>query len=217
MSAKKRHTPDVFYPIVPDTKWLKRLLPLGVRTVQLRLKNIPLEEVRTEIAIARDLARQYSCQLIVNDYWAEAIELGVPCVHLGQEDLDTADLSEIKRASLSLGISTHDEAELDRALALDPDYIALGPIFETKLKVMRFRPQGIENVRLWKSRIGAIPLVAIGGLTIKRANDVLDAGAQSISVITDFFTHQNPEVRVAQWLDWAHNARQTKGVLSDTC
>ena len=192
---------------MPDTNWLRRLLPLGISTVQLRLKDVPLHVVRSEIRIARDLCRQHNCQLIVNDYWAEAIEAGVDYIHLGQEDLDGADLNAIEAAGISLGISTHNEAERERAFAVDPDYIALGPIYETKLKAMKWQPQGLENVKLWKSKINKTPLVAIGGITIERADPLLSAGADVVSVITDFLTHRDPEARVVQWLDWARTAR----------
>ena len=214
MNDNNSSVPDVFYPIVPDTNWLMRLLPLGVHTVQLRLKDMSKSQVVAEIAKARDLTSQHNCQLIVNDYWAEAIDAGVRCVHLGQEDLNSADMNAINDAALSLGISTHDEAELERAMALEPDYIALGPIYETKLKAMKWQPQGLKKVTLWKSRIGDIPLVAIGGLTIERADRVLQAGAQSISVITDFLTHKDPERRVAEWLAWAQKSRATQNALS---
>lgn len=191
---------DIFYPIVPDIDWLMRLLPLGIRTVQLRLKDASDHDVRRQISAAIELCREHDCQLIVNDYWAEAIELGADYIHLGQEDLAAADLVAIKRAGLALGVSTHDEAELEIALAADPDYVALGPIYETKLKKMKWEPQGLERITAWKARIGAIPLVAIGGLTPERAKGVIDAGADSLSVITDFLTHADPEARVREWV-----------------
>lgn len=195
--------PYPFYPIVPDVDWLQRLAPLGIRTVQLRLKNVGEREVRRQIAASIEIAREYDCQLIVNDYWAEAIDIGADYLHLGQEDLAAADLPAIKKAGLKLGISTHDSGELEVAMAADPDYIALGPIFETKLKAMKWEPQGLDKVAEWKSRIGTIPLVAIGGLTPERADGVIAAGANSLAVITDFFTHPDPEARVVQWQKWA--------------
>jgi thiamine-phosphate pyrophosphorylase len=193
----------VFYPLVPDLAWLERIVPLGVRTVQLRLKDAAPDVVRREISGALAVSRRHGCQLIVNDYWREAIDLGADYVHLGQEDLAAADLAAIKRAGLRLGISTHDEAELQLALAAAPDYVALGPIYETKLKVMKWGPQGLEKLALWKRAIGDLPLVAIGGITPERAPGVIAAGAQSVAVITDFVTHAQPEVRIRQWLAWA--------------
>ncbi|HRN85421.1 MAG TPA: thiamine phosphate synthase, partial [Hyphomicrobium sp.] len=136
--------PDVFYPIVPSALWLERLVPLGVRTVQLRVKDGTEREIRQEIAASLLVAKAANCRLIVNDYWATAIDLGATDVHLGQEDLAGADLAALRRAGIAVGISTHDEAELETALAADPAYVALGPIYETKLKAMKWAPQGLE-------------------------------------------------------------------------
>ncbi|MEQ1671184.1 MAG: thiamine phosphate synthase, partial [Hyphomicrobium sp.] len=121
---------DTFYPIVPDSTWLARLAPLGIRTVQLRAKDIRAADIRAEILASLEIARRFDVQLIVNDYWREAIEAGADFVHLGQEDLAVADVSHIKAAGLKFGVSTHDEAELATALAVQPDYIALGPVYE---------------------------------------------------------------------------------------
>jgi thiamine-phosphate pyrophosphorylase len=195
--------PDVFYPIVPDLAWLCRLVPLGVRTVQLRLKEAAPDVVRQEISQSLRVCAEHGCQLIVNDYWSEAIALGADYIHLGQEDLADADVEAIKAAGLRLGISTHSHDELAIALAAKPDYVALGPIYETKLKAMTWSPQGLARVTDWKRRIGALPLIAIGGITPERADGVAEAGADSIAVITDFFTHADPEARVRQWLAWA--------------
>lgn len=197
---------DVFYPIVPDAAWLARILPLGVKTVQLRVKDAPPDAVAREIATALDLCRRHGCQLIVNDYWREAIAAGADFVHLGQEDLAGADVAALKAKGLRLGISTHSHEELGIALAAQPDYVALGPIYETRLKVMRWAPQGLDRIADWRRRIGILPLVAVGGLTPERADAVLEAGADSLAVVTDFVTHADPEARVRQWL--AHTRRQ---------
>ncbi len=199
--------PDLFYPIAPDLAWLKRLVPLGVRTIQLRLKDAPPERVRHEITESLEVCARHGCQLIVNDYWREAIELGADYLHLGQEDLAAADLAAIRAKGIRLGVSTHSPEELEIALAARPDYVALGPIYETKLKVMKWAPQGLGRITDWKARIGALPLVAIGGITPERAGGVAAAGADSIAVITDFFTHPDPEARVRQWLAWAATLR----------
>jgi len=198
---------DAFYPIVPDVEWLGRLVPLGVKTVQLRLKDAEPDRVRREIAQSLEICARHGCQLIVNDYWREALELGANFVHLGQEDLAGADLAAIAAKALQLGISTHSEEELAIALAARPTYVALGPIFETKLKVMKWAPQGLQRVTEWKQRIGALPLVAIGGITPERAGQVWAAGADSVAVITDLFTHSNPTDRVRAWLALARAER----------
>lgn len=198
---------DVFYPIVPDSSWARRLVPLGVRTLQLRYKGDDTSEIRRQIAETLELCIAHDCRLIVNDHWRAAIDVGADFVHLGQEDLAEADVATIKAAGVRLGISTHDHDELEIALAAEPDYIALGPIWETKLKAMKWAPQGIARITDWKQRIGALPLCAIGGITPERAPGVISAGADSVAVITDFFTHADPETRVRQWLAWADSVR----------
>lgn len=199
--------PDVFYPIVPSAAWVQRIVPLGVRTLQLRIKDLDEAAVRTEIGEALEITERAGCRLIVNDYWQAAIDLGATELHLGQEDLAEADIGAIKRAGIALGISTHSEEELEIALSADPDYVALGPIYETKLKVMAWAPQGLDKIGTWKQRIGALPLVAIGGITPERAGAVIAAGADSVAVITDFMTAPHPEARVRLWLDWAATVR----------
>lgn len=194
---------DPFYPIVPDAGWVARIVPLGVRVVQLRLKDADADDIARQIAAAIAACRRTGCQLIVNDYWQAAIAAGATFVHLGQEDLASADLSRIKAARIRLGISTHSLEELEIALAAGPDYIALGPIWETRLKAMKWAPQGLDRIRVWKQRIGKLPLVAIGGITPERAPQVIAAGARSASVITDFFTHPDPDQRIEQWVGWA--------------
>ncbi len=190
---------DRFYPIVPDSAWLRIIVPLGVKTVQLRAKDMPPEQIAREIAEGLAICREHGCQLIVNDYWREAIDLGADYIHLGQEDLADADLPAIRKAGIRLGISTHTHDELDIALAAAPDYVALGPIYETTLKVMRHAPQGLARIGEWKSRISC-PLVAIGGITLERAPAVFAAGADSIAVVTDIIKHPRPEERVNAWL-----------------
>lgn len=206
-TAAQQQQPDVFYPIVPDIAWLERLLPLAPRTIQLRLKDASDDEISRQVRRAVELTQGSHCQLIINDYWRQAIAEGADYIHLGQEDLAAANLDAIKAAGVKLGISTHDEAELETALAADPDYIALGPIYETKLKAMKWQPQGLERITSWKARIGARPLIAIGGITPERAPGVLAAGADSIAVITDFFTSPHPEARLRLWLGWAETVR----------
>lgn len=202
------HPPlERFYPIVPDAAWLLRLAPLGISTVQLRFKG-QSDAARGEVRAALAIAKAHRLQLIINDFWQIALEEGADFVHLGQEDLTAADVKQLKARGVRLGISTHDEAELETALAAEPDYIALGPIYETKLKAMKWAPQGLARVGAWKKRIGDLPLVAIGGITPDSATGVLAAGADSIAVITDFFTHIEPEKRVETWVAWSARRRK---------
>ena len=187
------------YPIVDSAEWVGRLLPCGVRLIQLRIKDRP-QALRAEIRAARAQCARAGAQLVVNDYWQLALEEGCDFVHLGQSDLDTADIAALRRAGVRLGISTHDERELERALALEPDYIALGPIYPTLLKAMPFPPQGVGRIGTWKGRIGARALVAIGGLTLERLPGVLAAGADSAAVVTDIVRNPDPEARMRAWV-----------------
>ena len=189
-----------FYPIFDDVAWLRRMLPLGVKLVQLRIKDLPEGELRTQLTEALDLCAARGALLVVNDHWQLAIELGCDWVHLGQEDLDAADVAAIRAAGLKLGVSTHDKAELARALALQPDYIALGPIYPTILKKMKWHQQGIEKLSVWKDLVGDIPLIAIGGMSTDRAPGAFEAGADVVSAVTDITLHDDPEGRVREWL-----------------
>jgi thiamine-phosphate pyrophosphorylase len=191
---------DPFYPIVDSLDWLTRLLPCGARLVQLRIKDAGEAELRARIAAAKELCARAGVQLVVNDYWRLAIDLGCDFIHLGQEDLLTADLPAIHRAGIKIGLSTHDEAELETALAQNPDYVALGPIFPTRLKKMPWAPQGLERIGVWKRKIGDLPLVAIGGLTPERAVEVFRAGADCAAVVTDITLDADPEGRTREWL-----------------
>ncbi|MCZ4260774.1 thiamine phosphate synthase [Limimaricola sp. G21655-S1] len=191
---------DRFYPIFDDVSWLERMLPLGVKLVQLRLKDRADTEIRAQLARGRDLCAAHGARLVVNDHWRAAIDLGCDWLHLGQEDLDTADLPAIRRAGLRLGISTHDRAELERALALDPDYVALGPVWPTILKKMKWERQGVERLTEWKRLVGDIPLVAIGGLSVARAPEAFAAGADIVSAVTDITLNADPEGRVRDWI-----------------
>jgi thiamine-phosphate pyrophosphorylase len=188
------------YPIVDSAAWVRRLAPLGVRLLQLRIKNQPPGAVGAQITAAHTLCRAAGIQLVVNDYWQQALELGCDFVHLGQEDLVTADLPALRRAGVRLGISTHAPAELERALAAQPDYIALGPVYHTTLKVMPWKPQGLERVAQWKRRIGPLPLVAIGGITLARLPEVFAAGADVAAVVSDIAAAADPEAQAQRWL-----------------
>lgn len=189
-----------FYPIFDSVDWLERALPLGVKLVQLRIKNRAPDVLRLDIRAGLALARRHGAELVVNDHWQLAIEEGAEWLHLGQEDLDIADLPAIRRAGLKLGISTHDHAELDRALALSPDYVALGPVYPTILKKMKWDQQGLERVTEWKRLVGDIPLCAIGGMSVERAAGAFEAGADIVSAVTDITLNANPEARMRDWL-----------------
>jgi thiamine-phosphate pyrophosphorylase len=191
---------DPFYPIVDSAAWVARLVRVGSKLIQLRLKDTDEAAAVRETRLALSACKAGGANLVVNDYWRIAIDEGAPWLHLGQDDLNDADVLAVRKAGIRLGISTHDDAELVRALSFSPDYVALGPIYPTKLKAMAFAPQGLEKLGVWKRRIGAIPLVAIGGLTVERAKLCLAAGADVVSVVTDITLNADPEQRAREWI-----------------
>ncbi len=192
--------PDRFYAIIDSVAWLKRLTALGVGTVQLRAKSLSHTDALALVREALDVTRGTKTRLVVNDYWRAAIDAKADHLHLGQEDLADADVTAIRRAGLTLGLSTHDDAELETALKYKPDYVALGPIFPTTLKAMRFAPQGIARITEWKKRVGTTPLVAIGGIKLEQAAAIFAAGADSIAVVSDVTQNPDPDARVRAWL-----------------
>ena len=195
--------PDPFYPVVDSVAWVARLALLGVGTIQLRAKNLDDAAALGIVQEALTATKGTPTKLVVNDYWRAAIEAKAQHLHLGQEDLAEladADLNAIRAAGLTLGISTHDDEELATALEAKPDYVALGPIFFTTLKSMRFAPQGIPKIGVWKKRVGNIPLVAIGGIKLEHAAEIFAAGADSIAVVSDVTQNADPDSRVRQWL-----------------
>ena len=192
--------PDRFYPVVDSVAWVTRLAALGVGTIQLRAKDLDDSRSLQLVSDALAVTKGTNTRLVVNDYWRAAIVAGARHLHLGQEDLADADLEAIRDAGLSLGLSTHDDEELETALRAKPDYIALGPIFPTTLKSMRFAPQGIPKITEWKKRVGDIPLVAIGGIKFEQAAEIFAAGADSIAVVSDITQNADPDARVRQWL-----------------
>ena len=192
--------PDRFYPVIDSVAWVARLAKLGVGTVQLRAKDLDDGAALQLVTDALEATKGTQTKLVVNDYWRAAIVAGAKHLHLGQEDLAEADLDAIRDAGLTLGLSTHDDDELETALRAKPDYIALGPIFPTTLKSMRFAPQGIAKITEWKKRIGNIPLVAIGGIKLEQSAAIFAAGADSIAVVSDVTQHADPDSRVRDWL-----------------
>jgi len=192
--------PDRFYPVVDTLDWVERLSRLGAGTIQLRAKNLGHDDARMIVRNALAIANEHGAKLVVNDYWRAAIDERAEHLHLGQEDLADADVPAIRRAGLTLGLSTHDDAELDNALRFNPDYVALGPIYPTTLKSMRFAPQGLPKIGAWKKRIGKKPLVAIGGIKLEQADAIFAAGADSIAVVSDVTMNPDPDARVRGWL-----------------
>lgn len=188
-----------FYPILPSVAWLERLLPSGVKTVQLRLKDKQGPDLEQAIKTAVALAKRYQVNLFINDHWELAIKYKAYGVHLGQEDLQTANCEAIAQAGLRLGVSTHTFAELARAHALQPSYIALGPIYETTSKPMACPPQGLERLKLWRKLV-ACPLVAIGGIDLNRLPAVWQTGVDAVAVISAITQADNPIASVRAFM-----------------
>jgi thiamine-phosphate pyrophosphorylase len=190
---------DAFYPVVPDAAWVGRLARAGARFIQLRYKSDDPSAVAREVAAALAATAAVGATLVINDHWQAAINAGASYVHLGQGDLDNADVAALRRRGLRLGVSTHDHAELERGLSTDPDYVALGPIYPTTLKVMPWAPQGLDRLREWRRLVGSRPLVAIGGITLERVPGCLAAGADGVAVVSDIVNAPEPEARARAW------------------
>lgn len=191
------------YPVVDSVEWIARLLDAGVRTLQLRIKDKREEEVEADVIAAIALARRYNARLFINDYWRLAIKHQAYGVHLGQEDLDTTDLTAIRQAGLRLGLSTHDDIEIDVALAARPSYIALGHVFPTQTKQMPSAPQGLATLTRHIARLGDYPTVAIGGISLSRAPEVLATGVGSIAVVSAITQADEWQQATRQLLDLA--------------
>lgn len=191
------------YPVVDSVAWIARLLEAGVRTLQLRIKDKRDEEVAADVTEAIVLGRRYNARLFINDYWRLAVKHGAYGVHLGQEDLQATDLPAIRQAGLRLGVSTHDDMEIDTALAVRPSYIALGHVFPTQTKQMPSAPQGLQQLARHIGRLADYPTVAIGGISLERAPAVLATGVGSIAVVSAITQANDWRAATQQLLDLA--------------
>ncbi|ELY9425089.1 thiamine phosphate synthase [Cronobacter dublinensis] len=191
------------YPVVDSVEWITRLLEAGVRTLQLRIKDKTDADVEADVRAAIDLGKRYHARLFINDYWRLAIKHQAYGVHLGQEDLQTADLNAIRAAGLRLGVSTHDDMEIDVALAVRPSYIALGHVFPTQTKQMPSAPQGLAQLAAHVQRLGDYPTVAIGGISLARAPAVLETGVGSIAVVSAITQAADWRAATQQLLEFA--------------
>jgi thiamine-phosphate pyrophosphorylase len=193
---------DPFYLVLDSADWCERMLPFGVKLIQLRIKDRPEAHLRREIIRVREFCAAFGAQFVVNDHWRLAIELGCDFVHLGQSDLEDADIGAIRAAGLKFGVSTENERELDKALAFGADYIALQPVFDTSSKKIDCPPRGLPMLGAWKKRMGNLPLVAIGGVSLERARAVYEAGADCAAVIGDVAGAAEPEQRARAWVEF---------------
>ncbi|MEX1214679.1 thiamine phosphate synthase [Saccharospirillum sp.] len=181
------------YPVVSDLTQLETLLAAGASTLQLRLKSLDTERLATQINRAVELGERYQAQVFINDHWALALEFGAYGVHLGQEDLASADLVAIQRGGLRLGVSTHGFAEVRRAQRLLPNYIALGHVFETETKVMSSQPQGLDRLAQYQRLIGSqCPTVAIGGIKARHLDAVAACGVSGVAMVTAITEAESP-------------------------
>ncbi|MBC7377053.1 MAG: thiamine phosphate synthase [Burkholderiaceae bacterium] len=202
-----------FYPVVPDAAWVQRLLGWGVRCIQLRIKaadHTPAE-IEREVNAAIDAGKQVpGAQVFINDHWQLALAGGAYGVHLGQEDLDTADIDALRRAGLRLGLSTHTPAELARAKAVQPSYLAIGPIYPTTLKVMPYEPVGLERLALWVPQAAPCLVVAIGGVSLERMPGVMACGVDGVAVVSAVTLAVDPQQAVASGLTLAARCAESR-------
>ncbi len=197
-----------FYPVVPTAAWVERLLSWGVRTIQLRIKAA--DHTPAEIAIEVNAAIKAGkavpgSQVFINDHWQKALASGAYGVHLGQEDLDTADIEALRKAGIRLGLSTHTPTELARAKAVQPSYLAIGPIYPTTLKVMPYEPVGLERLAVWAKLAKPYPVVAIGGVSLERMPGVLACGVDGVAVVSAVTLAAEPHQAALEGLRMARN------------
>jgi len=193
------NTPLGLYPIVDSFTWLEKLLPTGVTTFQLRIKNKNDIGLENEIQKSIVLAKRYNARLFINDYWELAIFYGAYGVHLGQSDLDHADIGKICHAGLRLGLSSYCDEEVARAHALKPSYLACGPVFPTTSKIIPFAPQGIEQLKRWQRTLD-YPLVAIGGINSNNLADVIATKVNGIAIISAITQAEDPIATTLKFL-----------------
>lgn len=190
------------YPIVDRAAWLERLFPLGITTVQLRIKDLPASDVEAEIKRAVQLARKFHIRLFVNDYWELAIKHDAYGVHLGQQDLNTADLSALSKQGVCVGISTHTYSEVARALAINPSYIAFGPIYPTQSKKMIYSPRGLLLLKEMVEMLTHYPWVAVGGINRANLKDVVSTGVSGVAMISGIINAADPEGEIDKMMKY---------------
>ena len=198
------------YAVLPDAAWVGRMARAGVPTVQLRFKSEDAGAIQREVQAAVQAVQGTGALLFINDHWQAAIAAGAYGVHLGQEDLDTADLNAIRQAGLRLGLSTHGYAEMCRADAHAPSYIAMGAVYPTTLKRMTTAAQGTGRLSAYASLLRDYPLVAIGGIDAARLPEVMASGVGSVAVVRALVAASDPEAEARQLKDEIHRLSQRK-------
>jgi len=198
------------YPVVSSISWLKRLLEMGVKTIQYREKSLFGEELEQAVKQAIELGQNYQARMFINDHWQLAIKYGAYGVHLGQEDLADADLQQIKNAGLKLGVSTHGHYEMLKAKQYQPSYLAVGAIFPTRTKDMTGQIQGVKTLGHLVQLNPSIPMVAIGGITLEKAHKVAKTGVGSIAVVTAITESDNPQDVVLEFNQILSEVQETE-------
>ncbi len=186
------------YAVVDTLDWLEKCLAEGIKTVQLRMKNADDAAFEDAIASAVMLGQKYGAQVYINDYWQLAIKHGAYGVHLGQEDLQTANLIAIKEAGLRLGVSTHGFYEMLRAHNYRPSYMAFGAIYPTTTKDMTGQIQGLEKLEKFVPLMADYPTVAIGGIDLSRAEQVASTGVGSVAVVRAITEAEDYQAAIAK-------------------
>ena len=184
------------YAVLPSADWVARMAQAGVPTLQLRFKSGDAAAIRLEIRAAVAAVQGTPSLLFINDHWREALDAGAYGIHLGQEDLDTLhadELDTMRQAGVRLGLSTHGYAEMLRADAVGPSYLALGAVFPTTLKAMQTPPQGLGRLHAYARLLHDRPLVAIGGIALEHLPQVAASGAGSFAVVRAITAAPNPE------------------------
>ena len=184
------------YGVLPTAEWVGRMARAGVPTVQLRFKSDDKAAVAAEIKAAVEAVKGTNARLFINDHWQAALDAGAYGIHVGQEDLDIIaprDLETIRTSGTRFGVSTHGYAEMVRAHAVQPSYIALGAVFPTTLKRMPTAPQGLARLAAYVRLMKQYPLVAIGGISADLFPAVRATGVGSIAVVRALVNAADPE------------------------
>lgn len=188
------------YAVLPDAHWVGRIARAGLPTVQLRFKSDDPAAIDREVNAAVQAVQDTGALLFINDHWRAAINAGAYGIHLGQEDLDAlsaGDLQTLRNSDLRLGVSTHGYAEMLRADAVGPSYIAMGAVFPTTLKKMATAPQGVGRLHGYARLLRSYPQVAIGGIGEAQFPEVLATGVGSIAVVRALVNAPDPESAAA--------------------
>lgn len=184
------------YGVMPDADWVKRMVDAELPTVQLRFKSEDRFKIKKQIRAAVEAVQNSNTLLFINDHWQEAIDAGAYGVHLGQEDMEIANLEEIRSAGLRLGLSTHGYAEMAYADRFCPSYIAMGAVFPTNLKKMPTVPQGLGRLYQYAKLMSHYPLVAIGGIDQDSIRAVSKSGVGSVAVVRAITQAKDPKAAV---------------------